>query len=363
MTTLWSNLSGVKRLPIVIFVISIAFLFILSIYSIFLSPPSSKGEWREFVVTEGMTFSQIAEKLKQEGFIRSSTAFNILGRVTEITRSVRAGYYSLNVNMNLLNVFDIIKKGKIIVFEIIVPEGSTLFDIGRILERKGLAKYDDFISLTHDSKFVDSFGIEAPSLEGYLFPDKYLFPKGISLKEITGRMVNRFFEVFDEDLAEHASEIGFTVNEVITLASIIEMEASVDGERALISAVYHNRLKKRMKLQADPTAVYGKDNNKKITKKDLNNSSPYNTYRIKGLPPGPISNPGLKSIKAALNPEDVKYLFFVSKNDGTHYFSMTEREHNLAVEKFRALRSLKNGESPNSKVSKNPSLKDPSKTL
>jgi UPF0755 protein len=178
--------------------------------------------------------------------------------------------------------------------------------------------------------------VDAPSLEGYLYPDTYKFSKGIKPETIFKRMVQRLKENFDEPLRKRSEELGMSENEVLALASIIEREAIYDIERPKISAVYHNRLKKNMRLQADPTVLYGvKKRWKRIRYRDLKRETPYNTYRFKGLPPGPIASPGIKSIRAALYPSDDDYLYFVAKNNGWHYFSKSNAEHSKAVVQYQ----------------------------
>lgn len=309
---------------------------LIHFYIILFLPPSPDGRWKEVVISKGMSFKEITMLLKREGIIKKEYTFHLLGGLLGITRKIRAGYYSLSPAIPMVEIIEILKKGRIIEFTITIPEGATIGDIAEILKRKGLTTQDSFISLAHDPEFINSMGIKAPSLEGYLFPDTYLLPKGITAPEIAERMVGRFIEVITPEILDRANKLGLTINEIITLASIIEREAQIDSERPLISAVYHNRLRKGMFLQADPTAIYGRKRlDERITKKDLQSKSPYNTYRIRGLPPGPIANPGLKSIKAALYPADVDYLFFVSKNDETHHFSTTDSEHSEAVIKYQ----------------------------
>ncbi|TAL25692.1 MAG: endolytic transglycosylase MltG, partial [Nitrospirae bacterium] len=206
---------------------------------------------------------------------------------------------------------------------------------------KNIADKETFIKFSRDEDFLQTYNINAPSLEGYLFPDTYKLPKGIEPENALGMMVNGMREKYTDKLRQRAKELGFTENQVLTLASIIEKEAIINSERPLISAVYHNRLKKRMLLQADPTAIYGiKSSKEKITMSDLKRKTPYNTYVIAGLPPGPIASPGLKSIEAALYPADAPYLYFVSNNDGTHQFSVTPEEHLSAVKAYREMRQI-----------------------
>lgn len=301
-------------------------------------PPSREKSWKEIQVTEGMSFKAIAAKLREEGIIRYRGYFEILGRIQGITRKVRVGYYGLGSHMSMWDVLDALKKGRIIEYEVIIPEGYNLFQIGWTLSQTPLISDPNiFIRLVRDKTFVRSLGIEADTLEGYLFPDTYYFPKGITVQDIAKRMVQRYQAVFTDDYRKRAEEIGMTEHQVLTLASIVEKEAKVSSERKLVAAVYHNRLKKGMKLQADPTAVYGtKAWINKVTAQDLKRNSPYNTYLRKGLPPGPIANPGRGAILAALYPEQVDYLFFVAQGDGSHFFSAEFSDHEKAVGRYRA---------------------------
>ncbi|RJQ19367.1 MAG: endolytic transglycosylase MltG, partial [Nitrospiraceae bacterium] len=230
-----------------------------------------------------------------------------------------------------LQIFEKLIQGKSIYFTVTLPEGSTLEDAKSKLKEPGLVSEETW-QLVYERGFLDSLGINAPSLEGYLFPDTYNFAKGTEPATIFKTMVQRLREKFDQPLIKRAAELGLSENETLTLASIIEKEAFLDEERAVISAVYHNRLKKNIKLQADPTVVYGiKTYLRCITKEDLRRKTPYNTYITNGLPPGPIASPGLKSIVAALYPANAGYLYFVSRNDGSHHFSRTNQEHSRAV--------------------------------
>ncbi len=212
--------------------------------------------------------------------------------------------------------------------------------------RKILSAREDFLDLSKDGDFLKSFNIAAPSFEGYLYPETYKIPKGMDPQEAVGMMINKMREKFSDKLRERAKEIGLSERDALTLASIVEKEAVTDEERPLISAVYHNRLKKGMLLQADPTSIYGvKSSREKITYNDLLRKTPYNTYVIKGLPPGPIASPGIKSITAALYPAKVPYLYFVSNNDGTHHFSVSAAEHLAAVKEYRQ-KKLQEKENP-----------------
>lgn len=307
--------------------------FILAVYIVIylIMPVSNENKWKEVEIPQGSSYSGGVDILANEGFIENKPVFLLMGRLTRTDRTMKAGYYNLNTSMNPLEIFDRLRKGMIVEFTVTIPEGSTLDDMKLKLEEIGLVD-DDSWQLTKDNGFLDSLNIPAPSLEGYIFPDSYNFAKGTDPKYIFSIMVQRMREKFNEPLLKRANEIGMTENEVLTLASIIEKEAIYNSERPVISAVYHNRLKKNMKLQADPTVLYGvRYRFGRILYSDLMRVTPYNTYVIRGLPPGPIASPGIKSIQAALYPDKTGYLFFVSMNNGRHYFSHSGKEHVKAV--------------------------------
>jgi UPF0755 protein len=296
----------------------------------------------EFEIPKGATFRQAADILIKENLIRDEKMFLLFGRLTGADRKIRAGYYSIWPNMSPLDIFRIILKGRIIEYPIKVLEGDSLAEIADAFARTGIATKEQFLEIARDRDFLSSYEIEAPSVEGYIFPDTYMIPKGVSLEEALGAMIDKMREEYSGELMDKTEKLGMTEAQVLTLASIVEKEAVVDSERPIISAVYHNRLRKHMQLQADPTSIYGiKSSKERITKKDLQRKTAYNTYVIKGLPPGPIASPGLKSIIAALNPADVPYMYFVSNNDGTHTFSVTLVEHEAAVKAYRDKKKMK----------------------
>ena len=297
-------------------------------------PVSNKNV--EVEIPKGTTFREAVEIFSKEGVIRDRNLFLFVGRISRMDRKIRAGYYSIYSSMNTLDLLRVLREGQIIEYEVTIVEGDSLREIADKLSAKGIVDKEDFRQLSSDEDFLSSYHIDAPTFEGYLFPDTYRIPKGMDPEEAIGMMINRMREEFSGKLAARAAEIGFSERDVLTLASIIEKEAVTDTERPLISAVYHNRLRKKMLLQADPTAIYGvKSSREKITASDVRRKTPYNTYRIKGLPPGPIASPGIKSIMAALYPAQVPYLYFVSNNDGTHHFSVTAKEHEIAVRAYR----------------------------
>ena len=301
-----------------------------------LVPAQTGNRKSEIEIPRGSTFRQAVDILHDQKLIRDKNIFLLAGRLTGADRKIRAGFYSIWSSMSPFDIFKIIRKGQIIEYEIKILEGDSLLEVSGQFEKNGIMKKEEFMKLAHDPDFLDSYKIESKSIEGYIFPDTYRIPKGVSPKDALGSMIDKMREKFSFDILARMEKMGMTENEVLTLASIIEKEAVVDSERPLISAVYHNRLKKKMQLQADPTSIYGiKSSREKITREDLLRKTPYNTYQIKGLPPGPIASPGLKSIMAALYPADVPYIYFVSQDDRTHQFSTTAEEHIEAVKLYR----------------------------
>jgi UPF0755 protein len=329
----------VKKNPWLSFLLAtLALLISIHVYLAFFVPPSNERVWKEIQVTEGMSLKTVAGILQKEGIIRYRGYFEIIGRLEGISRKVSIGYYGLNTNMSMWEVLDALRKGKIIEYEVVVPEGYNIYQIGWTLTGTPLlSDPNKFIKLAKNKEYVHSLGIEADTLEGYLFPDTYYLPKGIKFEDIARKMVQRYKAVFVDSYRSRAKELGFTEHQIITLASIVEKEAKVSSERKLIAAVYYNRLKQGMRLQADPTAVYGtKAWITKVTANDLRRNSPYNTYLRKGLPPGPIANPGQGAILAVLYPDNVDYLYFVAQGDGSHYFSKDFDEHEKAIGRYKS---------------------------
>lgn len=323
----------------------IFFIFLVYI-TVQLFVPSNIGNISiEIHIPEGATYREAIEILAKNRLLRDKNLFLVIGKITSVDRKVRAGYYSFWGNMSPYEIFRKLIEGKIIENDITIVEGDTLLEIGKKLEEKKIMSLEEFISLSSNRDFLKSLDIKASSLEGYLYPETYRIPKGSKPESVLSLMVNMLRKHYSDALISRMKELNWTENQVLALASIIEKEAVVDEERPLISAVYHNRLKIGMPLQADPTAIYGvKSYRSKITKEDLKNKTHYNTYIIKGLPPGPICSPGIKSILAALFPADVPYLYFVSKRDGTHYFSKTLNEHIEAIKKIAEQRLIEEKE-------------------
>ena len=315
---------------------------ILVITHLYISFYGSAGADKSLVtvrVERGAPFGVVAARLKDRGLIRSRRRFMFAAWLMGAYRSTKAGEYAFSPSMAPATIIGMLKSGAVKKYMVTVPEGYTVREIARVLEKKGLAEGAEFAARALDPAFALELGLPGPTLEGYLFPDTYMLRKGMAVDEIIGKMARRFKEVYERELSRGAKKKEMDTRKVVTLASIIEKETSDPSERALISSVFHNRLRKGIKLQSDPTVIYAISSfDGNIRKKDLLVRSPYNTYLHYGLPPGPIANPGLESMRAAVEPADTKYLYFVSKNDGTHYFSTTYREHTRAVERFQIRR-------------------------
>ncbi|MBD3307956.1 endolytic transglycosylase MltG [candidate division KSB3 bacterium] len=299
-------------------------------------PPNATATERIIVIDSGTPLRRIAEILHDASVISDKNLFMILARFYREGKSIKAGEYRLTTSMLPVDVLEILQEGKIFFRTATIPEGYTATQIAELLDELGFVDKDVFLRLAFDSALAAELGIEAESLEGYLFPNTYYIHRGMTAEELIRTMIQEFWKVMTPDLQQEGAQKGFTVHEIVTLASIIEKEVRVDQERALISAVYNNRLNIKMKLDSDPTVIYGLENfDGNLTRADLKKDTPYNTYRNRGLPPGPIANPGKGSLLAALRPADVKYLYFVARNDGTHQFSTTYKQHLRAVREYQ----------------------------
>jgi len=287
-------------------------------------------------IPEGASFKETANLLARKGLIVSPFWFRLLGKFQDAERKIKPGEYDLHTAMRPAEILGTLVSGRVIQYSVMVPEGLTARQVGKLLADAGMVKEADMARLVTDAAFIKALGIDAPTLEGYLFPDTYNFPKRARTEDVVRAMVGRLRQAFTPALRAQSAALQLTETQVLTLASIIEKETGQDAERPLISAVFHNRLRKGMLLQSDPTVIYGiPDFDGNLTRKDLARPTRFNTYMNVGLPPGPIANPGARSIQAALNPAQVNYLYFVSKNDGTHQFSATLSEHTRAVDRYQ----------------------------
>ncbi len=337
-----------RRLNIVILLIfAVITLAAIELYITFYVPASREGGIRVVNIPKGTSFRVIAADLEDRGVIRSADSFIFAASLLGAYKKAKAGEYEFNRSMTPLEVLDMLVKGRVKKYIVTIPEGYNIREVAQVLEESGLMDREQFLSKVADKNYVKALGLEGTTLEGYLFPDTYEFTKGMSPEEVIAKMVEKFLTVYSSEFAEAAKKRGMTMQKAVTLASIIEKETGAPEERELVSAVFHNRLKKGVKLQSDPTVMYDlMDYKGALTRKNLLARAPHNTYVNYGLPPGPISNPGRASLSAALNPAKEDLLYFVSRNDGTHYFSKSLKEHNKAVRLYQRHIKLNNAPGP-----------------
>jgi len=307
-------------------------------YNINYSRPASGAYPIEVRVESGDSFATVTRKLREQQVISNGLFFSLWARFKGSEKKIHQGLYRFETSVAPWEVLERLVTGKGIFYTVTIPEGLTVKEIAELLDKMQIADGKKFLAVAADPAVLGALGLGDRGLEGYLFPSTYHFIPATPERDIIGAMAEQFRKSSQPLLAK-ASTAQLTTHELLTLASIVEKETGVEAERALVAAVFHNRLKRQMPLQSDPTVIYGlKHFNGNLTKKDLRDDNPYNTYRISALPPGPICNPSLSSIKAVLNPADVPYLYFVSKNDGTHIFSETIEEHNQAVKIYQPVR-------------------------
>lgn len=291
-------------------------------------------------IPEGASLNAITNILHKQQVISNDKIFKLGVRLLGQEKSLPAGVFTLYEADNNNAIVEQLVRGEPTIRVVTIIEGWTIDETAAALSNALLLDREKIIALCHDTDFITELGVgDVPSLEGYLYPETYRFLEGQTEREIIWRLVNEFNDNFAELLKQSEEKVGLSELELITMASIIEGEAIFDEERPTIAAVYYNRLKRRMRLQADPTIQYILDGPpRRLLKRHLEIDSPYNTYRNYGLPPGPINSPGRQSILAALNPADVDYLYFVAIGDGYHTFSRTQTEHIKAKRKFQSVR-------------------------
>jgi peptidoglycan lytic transglycosylase G len=301
-----------------------------------LSPLDREAGAFVFTVAPGQPLGGIARQLERDGLVRSATAVEWIARLRGLDGSLRAGEYALSASQTPGAILSHLASGQTVSYAVVLPEGFTAAQIGARLASAGLVDEAAFAAAVRDPELIASLGIQTESLEGYLFPDTYLLPKGLAAGDLARILAQRFLAVWRE-IEPLAAEQGLSQHEVVTLASIVEKETGVPEERPQVAAVFRNRLLRRMRLESDPTVIYGIsqfDGN--LRRKDLEDAgNRYNTYRIAALPPGPIASPGEASLRAVVAPAKSKHLYFVARNDGTHVFSNTFREHEREVERYQ----------------------------
>ncbi len=329
----------ISHKKIILLTLGISFLVVMLVLFGFgyylVTPAKEGGHDQDYMVREGSTLKKVACELEKEKIITSSFLFILWARFKGLGKDIKSGEYRLSSGMSPVEILNILTTGIVETHAITIPEGFTRRQIARLLGKKGLTDSDEFLSLTGQADVAISYGIAGPDLEGYLYPDTYRFSVGLPATSVIDTMVKRFQEKV-APLREKVKQSGMTMEEVVILASIIEKETACAEERPIIASVFLNRIRKNMRFQSDPTVIYGlKEFNGNLTRKDLIEHTPYNTYVIRGFPHGPIANPGISAIKAVLFPAQTDYVFFVSKNNGTHYFSTTFAEHNQAVQTYQ----------------------------
>lgn len=305
-------------------------------FATFLTTPVTPGEAQVFTVASGSSLSRIASGLEDRGIIGNDGYFIALARFKQSVGQVQAGDYLFDSPATPATVLQRLVSGDVHQEQFTVPEGFTLEEIAALLESRQLGSAERFLELAGDAAFIESLGIEAKSLEGYLFPETYTFARGTTEKQLLRAMVAQMERHLSADLLAEGEARDLDRHELLTLASIIQKEAGLVEEMPRISAVYHNRLSRGMRLQADPTVIYGIENfDGNLTRRHLAEVTPYNTYRLSGLPPGPIASPGAEALEAAVRPADTDAVYFVARGDGSHVFSETLAEHNRAVRRYQ----------------------------
>jgi len=318
----------------VVWLFRLLLLHLLGWYFFCLIPTGNGSVVHDISFPAGSGIKKLAGELKQKGLIRSSIHFALLSRLRGSAHILKAGDYRLNNGMSAGEMLRKIANGEVDYRRFALPEGYSIYQAAELLHQKGFFSRDDFLNSCKKRELLDKFSIDANSCEGYLFPATY----NLSRSETVDGLIEQMIREFEKNYAGFTSGqgvAGMKRHELVTLASLIEKEAVETSEKPLIASVFYNRLKIGMPLQSDPTVLYGvRAFGGKVTKKDLEHVSPYNTYLIKGLPPGPIGNPGLKALGAAANPQKSDYLYFVARRDGTHQFSKSLDEHNRAVVRY-----------------------------
>jgi len=298
--------------------------------------PTNEQPPRQVHISRGISAQQIGHLLERENLVRSAAVFSWTVRLKGLGQQLEAGTYWLDGSRSTEELIEDLLKAPIQTRRITIPEGLTRHDIAGQLQAAGLIDSARFIADTENPELIRQFGIEASTLEGYLFPETYFFDIETDEGRIITAMLKEFHRIFTDSLSARLEELGLSLHQAITLASIVEREAAIAEERPIISGVFHRRLKLNRRLESCATVEYALGAHKKrLTNADLHVKSPFNTYRHRGLPPGPIGNPGQASIIATLYPIETEYLYFVARGDGTHIFSRSNKEHERAKQKIK----------------------------
>lgn len=312
------------------------------LYDVFFGPNDFADQTEKgLYVSRGQTFASVVDSLEARGIIRNRERFVFVAKILGGTTRIQVGKYLFGTGISNVDLFLALREGRhLTLISVTIPEGVRPHSQGRIFARTLGIDSAQFVQLVNDESFTHSFGVNAHSLEGYLLPETYSFYWQPDEKDVIRRMVDEFHRFYGDSLQARAKSLAWTTNQVLTFASIVEGEAVRADERAIISAVYHNRLRKGMRLEADPTIQFMMENGpRRVLYSDLKTDHPYNTYRIKGLPPGPVNNPGKASILAALFPAKNEYIFFVADGQGGHRFATNYADHLRNVRIYRKQRA------------------------
>ncbi len=298
-----------------------------------------EGEHVDVIVRPGMPAWQVAELLESTGVVESAALLTGWLWWTERSGDVQVGEYRFAGATSLVEVANVVTTGRVRLYPLTIKEGSTRWQVAEAIAAAGFETYEKALVATGRIDLIGDLDPMADSLEGYLFPETYLAPRGDDADRLIARMVDSFRTAWTARLRRRATELDMDVRDVVTLASLIEAETQASEERPVVSGVFHNRMARGMLLQTDPTVIYARNlagrEGRTIYQSDLRRDSPYNTYVYPGLPVGPIGNPRQASLEAALYPADVDFLYFVARNDGTHAFSRTLAEHNALVDRYQ----------------------------
>lgn len=301
-----------------------------------LEPAQASAEPQPFSVERGQGMKLVARSLEQAGLVRDARATEWYARLLGLDSRIQAGEYELSAAWSTRALLEHLSSGRVRTHPVVLPEGIRASEIALRMQQAGVADAQEFLALAMDPDFARGLGIEASSLEGYLYPETYRLPRDLEAQRVVRLLVEEFERVWSE-FEQLERPRGMSRHEVVTLASIVEKETAAPEERPLIAAVFLNRLDRGMRLETDPTVIYGiPDFDGNLRRIHLDDgSNPYNTYRLAGLPPGPIANPGRDALRAVIEPAETDYLYFVSRNDGTHHFSKSYREHTNAVNRYQ----------------------------
>ncbi len=330
-----------RKMRIILLIVALFFFLSVDIIKkISLKESDKEGNKVEIYIPKGSSLVEIADILYKNELVKDKDFFIMWARLSGAEKKLQAGYFYVPENLNSIQLATFLSQAKPAEIYVTLIEGWDNHEINSQLAETLDLNIKILDSLCTDSVFCNSFGIRTNNLIGYLLPDTYAFHRGQTESEILSILINRTLSIFERDSVQYAlQELNFSRDQILTLASIVEGEAIYDDERATIAAVYMNRLNNGMRLQADPTIQFIiNDPPRRLLLKDLEIDSPYNTYKYYGLPPGPINNPGIKSILATIFADKVNYLYFVARGDGRHTFSNTLREHNKAKLDFDKIR-------------------------